>query len=92
VPSADGLAIRAFVNGELCMCDNTSNLHRGVAQLIADVTEFMTLRAGDVLTVGVPGSPPLARAGDLMAVEIEGIGRLENRLVSAAALYADAAP
>ena len=50
------------------------NLHRDVASLIADVTEFMTLRAGDLLAVGVPENPPLARAGDEIAVEIDGIG------------------
>lgn len=84
----DSLGIRACVNGEVRMRDHTSNLHRNVAQLIVDVTEFMTLRAGDVLTVGVPGNAPLARAGDLMAVEIDGIGRLENRLVRATELHA----
>jgi 5-oxopent-3-ene-1,2,5-tricarboxylate decarboxylase/2-hydroxyhepta-2,4-diene-1,7-dioate isomerase len=46
--------------------------------LIAEVTEFMTLEAGDVLLVGVPENVPRARAGDRVAVEIEGVGRVEN--------------
>ena len=92
LPSPDALAIRAYVNGELKMRNSTANLHRSVAQLISDVTAFMTLRAGDVLLVGVPENPPLARAGDVMAVEIDGIGRLENRLVLEEGLLPEAAP
>jgi len=42
----------------------------------------MTLAAGDVLLVGLPENLPLARAGDRVAVEIEGLGRLENPLVA----------
>jgi 5-oxopent-3-ene-1,2,5-tricarboxylate decarboxylase/2-hydroxyhepta-2,4-diene-1,7-dioate isomerase len=75
------LGIRACVNGEIRQQNSTANLHRDIAQLIADVTEFMTLRAGDVLTIGIAENPPLARVGDLMRVEVDGIGRLENRLV-----------
>ncbi len=70
------------------MQNTTANLHRDIAGLIADITEFMTLRAGDLLAVGVPEHPPLARAGDLMTVEIEGLGRLENALVLEDALAA----
>ena len=76
------LGIRAYINGELRMRASTADLHRDVPQLIADVTGFMTLRAGDLLTVGIPAQPPLARAGDRVAVEIDGLGRLENELVA----------
>jgi 5-oxopent-3-ene-1,2,5-tricarboxylate decarboxylase/2-hydroxyhepta-2,4-diene-1,7-dioate isomerase len=51
-----------------------------VAQLIADVSEFMTLAPGDLLFIGVAEQPARARAGDTIAVEIDGIGRLENPL------------
>jgi 5-oxopent-3-ene-1,2,5-tricarboxylate decarboxylase/2-hydroxyhepta-2,4-diene-1,7-dioate isomerase len=91
IPSAGALAIRARVNGEVRMENTTANLHRDIAGLIADVTEFMTLRAGDLLAVGVPEHPPLARAGDLMTVEIEGLGRLDNRLLPEELAVEDAA-
>jgi 5-oxopent-3-ene-1,2,5-tricarboxylate decarboxylase/2-hydroxyhepta-2,4-diene-1,7-dioate isomerase len=81
VASPDALEIRASVNGELRMRNTTANLHRDIAALIADVTAFMTLRAGDLLMVGVPEDPPLAQAGDEVTVEVEGIGRLRNTLV-----------
>ncbi len=78
VARPDALALRAFVNGELRQSNSTANLVRNVARLIADVSEFMTLDAGDVLLVGVPEAAPRARAGDRVAVEIDGLGRLEN--------------
>ncbi len=78
VPDPGQLTLRAYVNGELRHSSNTRELRRSVAQLIADVSEFMSLAPGDVLLVGVPHGAPRAQAGDTMAVEIEGIGRLEN--------------
>ena len=74
----DALQIRAYVNGELLARNSTSDLVRPVARLIAEVTDFMTLEAGDVLLVGLPANLPRARAGDRVAVEIEGVGRVEN--------------
>jgi len=72
------LEIRAYVNGELKATRSTRDLLRPVPRLLAEVTEFMTLEAGDILLVGVPEDMPLARAGDRVAVEIDGVGRLEN--------------
>jgi 5-oxopent-3-ene-1,2,5-tricarboxylate decarboxylase / 2-hydroxyhepta-2,4-diene-1,7-dioate isomerase len=70
------------VNGKLALENNTANLIRPISQLIADISAFMTLAAGDVLLVGLPENLPLARVGDRVAVEIDGIGRLENPLVA----------
>ncbi len=82
VPDPDALAVRVFVDGELRQQNTTANLLRRTARLLADVTEFMTLDAGDVLLTGVPERSPLARAGQRVAIEIEGVGRLENPLVA----------
>jgi 5-oxopent-3-ene-1,2,5-tricarboxylate decarboxylase/2-hydroxyhepta-2,4-diene-1,7-dioate isomerase len=76
------LAVRVFVDGALAQQNTTANLIRPVAQLIADVTDFMTLAPGDVLLTGVPEHAPRARAGQRVAIEIDGLGRLENRLVA----------
>lgn len=81
VRAPDALAIRVFVNGELKLENNTRNLIRGVARLIAEVSEFMTLSPGDILLVGVPENALRARVGDVVAIEIDGLGRLENRVV-----------
>ncbi|WP_391118256.1 fumarylacetoacetate hydrolase family protein [Psychrobacillus sp. L3] len=81
VDNPDNLAIRVFINEKLRQENSTSNLIRSVSRLLADVTEFMTLSAGDVLLVGVPEDAPLAEVGDKIRIEIEGIGSLENVIV-----------
>ena len=82
VASPDSLKLRVLVNGELAAESSTKELIRPVARLIADVSEFMTLAAGDVLLAGVPENPPLARAGDRVRIEIENVGALENALTA----------
>ncbi len=79
------LELRAYINGELRLTCSTAELIRPLPQLIADISEFMTLQRGDLLLVGLPAKLPLARAGDRMAVEIEGLGRLENPLLAVGA-------
>ena len=81
VGSPDALAQRVFVNSQLRSADNTANLVRSVARLIADVTEFMTLAEGDVLLVGSPHPAPLAGAGDVVRIEIDRVGALENTVM-----------
>jgi 5-oxopent-3-ene-1,2,5-tricarboxylate decarboxylase / 2-hydroxyhepta-2,4-diene-1,7-dioate isomerase len=83
VADPDALEIRIYVDGALQQSANTRDLLRPVSRLLADVTEFMTLSAGDVLAVGTAWPVPRARAGQTVAVEIDGLGRLENRLEGA---------
>lgn len=76
----DEAEIRVFVNGSLAASNSTRNLLRPVAKLVADITEFMSLQEGDVLLVGEPEDSPLAAAGDVVRVEIDGVGELENHV------------
>ncbi|MET1013614.1 MAG: fumarylacetoacetate hydrolase family protein [Paenisporosarcina sp.] len=78
VDDPDNLTIRVYINDELKQENTTKHLIRTVSRLVVDVTEFMTLNPGDVLLVGVPEKPPLAKVGDKVRIEIEGIGSLEN--------------
>jgi 5-oxopent-3-ene-1,2,5-tricarboxylate decarboxylase / 2-hydroxyhepta-2,4-diene-1,7-dioate isomerase len=82
IDSPDALGVRVLVNGKPVVENTTENLVRPVARLIADVTEFMTLAAGDVLLAGVPENAPRARVGDRLRIEIDGIGALQNTLVA----------
>ncbi len=84
VTAPDGLDLRVFINGKLCATHSTANLVRPVARLVADVSQFMTLRPGDVLLAGVTGNLPRARAGDRVRIEIDRVGSLENLLVAEA--------
>lgn len=76
----DALKIRVFINDELKQENSTRNLVRSVGKLIEDVTAFTTLYAGDTLLVGVPENAPLAKEGDRVKIEIEGVGTLENTI------------
>lgn len=79
IAAPDDLAVRVFINGALVHETSTGNRLRPVARLLADVSEFMTLHPGDVLMIGVAHGAPRARAGQQVAIEIDGIGRLVNR-------------
>jgi 5-oxopent-3-ene-1,2,5-tricarboxylate decarboxylase/2-hydroxyhepta-2,4-diene-1,7-dioate isomerase len=78
------LEIVVSVDGKTVQRSRTDRLIRPVARLLADVTEFMTLRPGDVLMVGVAANPPRARAGQRVTIAIEGVGVLETPLVAEA--------
>jgi 5-oxopent-3-ene-1,2,5-tricarboxylate decarboxylase/2-hydroxyhepta-2,4-diene-1,7-dioate isomerase len=70
VPAPDALPITVTIAGKAPFTASTASTVRNVAQLIADVTDFMTLAAGDVLTLGVPHGAPIAHAGDEVLVSI----------------------
>jgi 2-keto-4-pentenoate hydratase/2-oxohepta-3-ene-1,7-dioic acid hydratase in catechol pathway len=79
------LAIRCRVNGDVRQKASTSELIRGVADLIAWCSRSFTLEPGDVIATGTPGGvgafrdPPVFLAdGDVVEVEIEAIGTLRN--------------
>src|ERR1022692_1629872 len=75
------LELTTTVNGEVKQQARTSQLLHDVTELICYVTAVMTLLPGDVLLTGTPaGVGPLAH-GDNVAVTIEGIGTLSNRVV-----------
>ncbi len=88
MPDPDDLMVRTFVDDRLRSRYSTTDLVRPAARLLADVTEFMTLRPGDILALGAAVPAPRARAGQTIGVEIEGVGRLHNRLVSRASVAA----
>ena len=74
--------IRTYVNGELKQQGNTKNLRHSVAQLIAYISEFKTLQRGDIIYTGTPKGISHVYAGDVIRVEIDGIGVLENEVIA----------
>jgi 5-oxopent-3-ene-1,2,5-tricarboxylate decarboxylase / 2-hydroxyhepta-2,4-diene-1,7-dioate isomerase len=73
--------IRIWINGELRCRASTADLVRSTDRLIADISEFLTLQPGDILLIGEPHDAPLARAGDRVRVEIDGLAPIENEVV-----------
>jgi 5-oxopent-3-ene-1,2,5-tricarboxylate decarboxylase/2-hydroxyhepta-2,4-diene-1,7-dioate isomerase len=82
VADPDALAVRVYVDAACVWAGSTGARMRGVAQLLVDVSEFMTLHPGDVLTLGTQGSAPRAHAGQSVAIVVDGLGRLTNRFVA----------
>jgi 5-oxopent-3-ene-1,2,5-tricarboxylate decarboxylase/2-hydroxyhepta-2,4-diene-1,7-dioate isomerase len=78
------LGVRVFVDGELVHGADTGRRIRPVAQLLADITDFMTLAPGDIVLLGTSHGAPVARAGQRVAIEIDGLGRLEHALAASA--------
>jgi 2-keto-4-pentenoate hydratase/2-oxohepta-3-ene-1,7-dioic acid hydratase in catechol pathway len=82
VPDPQALGLRLWVNGELRQDGSTKDMIFGVDHLIWYLSQFMVLRPGDVINTGTPAGVALGRAetpylrgGDVVEVEIDGLGR-----------------
>ncbi len=82
IPDPHNLTLRTFVNGELRQQGTTADLIFSVPFLIAYLSEFMTLNPGDMIATGTPKGLSDVVPGDEVVVEVEGVGRLVNRIVS----------
>lgn len=88
VPDPGRLAVRAWVNGDLRQNGTTANLVFGVFHIVAYLSQFLTLEPGDVISTGTPAGvglgfkpPKFLKAGDVMEIEVEGLGRQRSALV-----------
>lgn len=84
-PGAKGLRIQSRLNGKVMQDSSTDNMIFDVATTIATLSEAMTLEPGDLIAMGTPAGvgyarkpPVFMRPGDVVEVEIEGIGVLRN--------------
>ncbi len=87
IPDPQTLGIRCMVNGEVLQDSNTAEMVFGVAHLVSFISQTMTLEPGDLVVTGTPAGVGFAREpkrwlepGDTVTVEIEGVGRLTNRI------------
>jgi 2-keto-4-pentenoate hydratase/2-oxohepta-3-ene-1,7-dioic acid hydratase in catechol pathway len=83
-----GLGIRTFVNGEQRQSSNTKELIFDCFALVEHLSTAFTLEVGDVIATGTPSGvgismkpPQLLKAGDVVRVEIDGLGELRNEIV-----------
>lgn len=81
VPDPHQLTLRTRVNGELTQQGTTANMVNDIPALIAYLSSFMTLKAGDVILTGTPEGVVNVNVGDEVVTEIDGIGRLVNTIV-----------
>jgi len=92
VPDPQALPIRAILNGETMQDSNTSNQIFGVAEVVAFVSQGITLEPGDLIITGTPAGvgafrkPPVwLQPGDEITIEIDGLGSITNPVVAAGA-------
>lgn len=83
------LGLRTLINGEIRQNGNTSDLIYNLWAQISYLSQVMTLRPGDILASGTPSGvgvamnpPQFLKIGDVMRVEVDGLGYLENRIVA----------
>ncbi|MGQ0826578.1 MAG: fumarylacetoacetate hydrolase family protein [Actinomycetota bacterium] len=88
VDLASGLALETRLNGEIVQSSSTSDLIFSVPQLVAWISQGLTLAPGDVILTGTPGGVGIARTpprflehGDIVEITIEHVGTLRNPIV-----------
>ncbi|MCL6627043.1 fumarylacetoacetate hydrolase family protein [Alicyclobacillus shizuokensis] len=78
IPDAMNLSLRTYVNGELRQEGCTRDMIFDIPFLIAHISQWLTLRPGDVILTGTPRGATPVSVGDEVVTEIDGIGRLVN--------------
>jgi 5-oxopent-3-ene-1,2,5-tricarboxylate decarboxylase/2-hydroxyhepta-2,4-diene-1,7-dioate isomerase len=85
VPAAEldptRFTLRTYLNGEVVQEATADDLIWGVAYQLADLCRLITLEPGDVVLTGTPANSRPMEPGDVVAVEIDGLGRIENTVV-----------
>ncbi|MBA2597373.1 MAG: fumarylacetoacetate hydrolase family protein [Chloroflexota bacterium] len=89
VPDPQALALRTWLNGELRQDSSTADMIFSVAEIVSYISRHFSLAAGDVIITGTPEGVILGMAekrwmvpGDQIEVEVEGLGKLHNRMVA----------
>ncbi|OGT82940.1 MAG: 2-hydroxyhepta-2,4-diene-1,7-dioate isomerase [Gammaproteobacteria bacterium RIFCSPLOWO2_02_FULL_61_13] len=82
VPDPHNLAVRTRVNGGLRQEGNTRDMIFTIPVLVEYLSRFLTLQPGDMISTGTPKGLSDVRPGDVVEVEVEGVGVLENRIIS----------
>ena len=78
----DAMHTKVRVNGKQTIDFRTNDMLFGIPQFIAEMTKYFTLWPGDVIWMGTDGTSPNLKAGDVVEIEITGIGTLRNRFVA----------
>ena len=77
-----GKTLRTIVNGEVKQEASTDEMEWDMHYLVADIARTITLYPGDVLLSGTPANSRTVYPGDVVEVEVEGLGKLTNHIVS----------
>src|SRR5207244_10323039 len=78
------LLVESRLNGEVRQSQRTTDLIFPVDTIVSYISQFVTLFPGDVIYTGTPGNTKPMQPGDVIEVEVEGVGVLRNRVARAA--------
>ncbi|MDE3155799.1 MAG: fumarylacetoacetate hydrolase family protein [Acidobacteriota bacterium] len=78
------LQLQTRVNGEVRQSARTKDLIFPIDEIVSFVTTFVTLEPGDIIYTGTPGTTQAMQPGDVVEVELEGVGVLRNRIAAGA--------
>jgi 2-keto-4-pentenoate hydratase/2-oxohepta-3-ene-1,7-dioic acid hydratase in catechol pathway len=79
----DDLLLTLRLNGEVKQKQRTSDLIHGVAAIVSWISRHVTLEPGDLIYTGTPGETTAMKPGDVVEVELEGVGVLRNGVEAA---------
>lgn len=79
----DDLLLQTRLNGEVVQSQRTKDLIFNVSEIVSYVSQYVTLMPGDVIFSGTPGTTKAFKAGDVIEVEVEGVGVLRNPVTQA---------
>ncbi|WP_029044157.1 fumarylacetoacetate hydrolase family protein [Cupriavidus sp. WS] len=91
VPDPSRLTLRTWIDGELKQEGTTADMIFDIPFLVEYFSSFMTLQPGDMIATGTPEGLADVVPGNEVVVEVEGVGRLANRIVSEAEFFANRA-
>ena len=74
----DDVLVETRVNGEVRQHERTADLIVGTAEIVSYVSRYVTLEAGDLIFTGTPQTTQALQPGDVVEVEVEGVGVLRN--------------
>jgi 2-keto-4-pentenoate hydratase/2-oxohepta-3-ene-1,7-dioic acid hydratase in catechol pathway len=77
------LKLQTRLNGKVVQEDSTANLVHDCATAVSFISRFVTLEPGDLIYTGTPGHTSPMKPGDVVEVDIEGIGILRNKIAGA---------
>ena len=78
----DDLLVQTRLNGEVVQSQRTKDLIFSVREIVSYVSRYVTLEPGDVIYTGTPGTTRPMKPGDVVEIEVEGLGVLRNTVVA----------
>lgn len=78
----DDLLVQTRLNGEVVQSQRTKDLIFNVREIVSYVSRYVTLEPGDVIYTGTPGTTRAMKPGDVVEIEVEGVGVLRNKVIA----------